>query len=74
MAISKIVKAFNAKRTNGSFVFTVSPGSTVRSDLTAEGDTESLADAAIEAQIVAKRDAAQGNVDELNEVLGLASS
>lgn len=72
MAISKIVKSFNAKRPNGSYVFATTNGG--RTDLTAEGDTESQADAAIEAQIVAKRDAAQGNVDELNEVLGLASS
>lgn len=72
MAISKIVKSFNAKRTNNTYVFNNS-GST-RQDLTAEGNTESEADAALEAQIVARRDAAQGNVDELNEVLTLASS
>lgn len=68
----KIVKAFNAKRANGSFVFVTNVGS--RDDLKAEADTESQADAAIEAQIVVKRDSAQGNVDELNEVLALASS
>jgi hypothetical protein len=72
MAISKIVKAFNAKRTNGTFVFV--NVNNVRQDLTSEADTESAADAALEAQIVTKRDAAQGNVDELNEVLTLAST
>ncbi len=72
MAISKIVKQFNAKRTNGTFVFVNAAGT--KTDIVAEGDTDSAADALIIAAVQAKVAAAQANTDELNEVLVLAGS
>jgi hypothetical protein len=72
MAISKIVKSFNAKRANNTYVFLNTANG--RGDLTAEANTDSEADALILAQIQAKVATAQSNTDELNEVLVLAGS
>jgi hypothetical protein len=69
MAIQSVVKSFNAKRTNGTFVFRTATGG--REDITKEAATGELVDTAIANEITARRDAAQGNVDELNEVLSI---
>lgn len=70
--MAKVVKSFNYKRDNNTFVFVNSVGA--RQDLTAEGDTDSAADAVIIGQIQAKVNAAQGNLNELETVLTAAGS
>lgn len=63
MAISKVRMSVNFKRADGSYLFTNAVGGQV--DIAKERDTKAECEAAIAAEIEAKRAAAQGNADEL---------
>lgn len=71
MAIANVFKQFNVQRDNGTWVFASNSSGTIRQDLAASAATGDLVDQALANTIVAKRDAAQGNAAELDEVLGL---
>lgn len=69
--IQGVVKHFNVKRTDNTFVFASNSAGTIRSDIIVEAPNGSDADAGIAQIVTNRRDAAQGNADELNTVLGL---
>lgn len=64
MAISKVALDVNFKRADGTYLFVNSTGGRV--DISKERDTKAECEAAIAADIEAKRAASQGNTDELN--------
>lgn len=71
MAIQNVFKTFNAQKTDGKWILAANSTGTIRADAAVSAPTGDDCDAAIAAILTAKRDASLGNVDDLNELLGV---